>query len=79
MKSEERGKKVDDIGERVQFQLFNAIQKAFWCELCDQFFSSKLLLRVHKNTHLKKKVKCDECGVMVKKMRQHNRFVHKKI
>jgi len=79
VKSEECGKKVDDIGEHVQFQLFNAIHKAFWCELCEKFFSSKLLLRVHKNTHLKKKVKCDECGVMVKKMRQHKRFVHKKI
>ena len=67
---------VDDIHEHAR--MFHAKSKTLPCEDCDKLFLTQRLLNVHKKRHIKCKDVRNECGVAVKKMRQHKRFVHEK-
>jgi len=75
--------KCDECGKKVQhlekhMRKFHPKPNSFQCDFCEKLFSSSRLLRMHKYTHTREKVKCDECGAEVSNIRQHKRFVHEK-
>ena len=70
------GKKVQHLEKHMK--KFHPTPNSFQCEFCEKLFSSNRLLRMHKYTHTREKVKCDECGALVSNIRQHKRFVHEK-
>ena len=78
IKCEPCGKKFQNIEEHNR--KFHPTKDSLKCdfEYCDKLFSSNRALRMHKYTHTREKVKCEECGVEVSKIRQHMRFVHEK-
>eukprot|EP00092_Neocalanus_flemingeri_P027150 GFUD01029444.1.p1 GENE.GFUD01029444.1~~GFUD01029444.1.p1 ORF type:complete len:816 (+),score=160.55 GFUD01029444.1:309-2450(+) len=76
VKCEQCGKKVKNLEEHVR--VHHEKIKSLLCDLCDKLFLTKGKLNTHRKKHRKGKEICKDCGVAVKNMRQHTRFVHEK-